>query len=260
MAGMERHLLGLGEEVVRVAVQRQASDPLDRHDLLRDDLRRIEEVEVEVVLARLLEVRGQSLRYAQNITDVDESILDNSGYQAWMTLKGTTFDSKTWNAYVNTVTSQAIPGAVEFARYADSNGYTIDGKRSIWPWRDWLISAFNKDMPFDQFTIEQIAGDLLPNASIEQRVAAAHALGLGEVRERLEVENLGGTLRRPLRPGARRPEQQRHGGACTDLQKTTPSDRNPHALTHRRHLLMTPDRDFDNQARGKNPRDPCARS
>src|SRR6266404_5545689 len=58
------------------------------------------------------------------VLDVDESIIDNSGYQAWMTLKGTTFDSKTWNAYVNTVTSQVIPGAVEFARYADSKGVT----------------------------------------------------------------------------------------------------------------------------------------
>ncbi len=59
------------------------------------------------------------------VLDVDESIIDNSGYQAWMTLKGTTFDSKTWNAYVNTVTSQVIPGAVEFARYADSKGVKV---------------------------------------------------------------------------------------------------------------------------------------
>jgi acid phosphatase len=59
------------------------------------------------------------------IVDVDETILDNSGYQAWMTLKGTTFDPKTWNAYVNTVTSLAIPGAVEFARYADGKGVKV---------------------------------------------------------------------------------------------------------------------------------------
>src|SRR5258705_2033850 len=59
------------------------------------------------------------------VLDVDESIIDNSGYQAWMTLKGATFDSKTWNAYVNTVTSQVIPGAVEFARYADSKGVKV---------------------------------------------------------------------------------------------------------------------------------------
>jgi len=60
---------------------------------------------------------------------------------------------------------------LDLARYADSNGYTIDGKRSIWPWRDWLINAFNKDMPFDQFTIEQIAGDMLPNPTKDQIVA-----------------------------------------------------------------------------------------
>lgn len=59
------------------------------------------------------------------ILDVDESILDNSGYQAWMTLKGTSFDPKTWNAYVKTVTSQPIPGALEFANYADSKGVKV---------------------------------------------------------------------------------------------------------------------------------------
>ena len=59
------------------------------------------------------------------ILDVDETILDNSGYQAWMTAKGTTFDPKTWNAYVNTVTSLAIPGAVEFTRYAAAKGVKV---------------------------------------------------------------------------------------------------------------------------------------
>jgi 5'-nucleotidase (lipoprotein e(P4) family) len=59
------------------------------------------------------------------ILDVDETIIDNSAYQAWMALKDTSFDPKTWNAYVNTVTSQAIPGAVEFARYADGRGVRV---------------------------------------------------------------------------------------------------------------------------------------
>ena len=59
------------------------------------------------------------------VLDVDESILDNSAYQAWMTLQATTFDPKTWNAYVNTVSSRAIPGAVEFARYASSRGVKV---------------------------------------------------------------------------------------------------------------------------------------
>lgn len=57
------------------------------------------------------------------------------------------------------------------ARYADSNGYSIDAPRSIWPYRDWVVTALNADMPFDQFTIEQLAGDLLPNPSKEQLIA-----------------------------------------------------------------------------------------
>jgi hypothetical protein len=57
------------------------------------------------------------------------------------------------------------------ARYADSNGYTIDGERVMWPYRDWVIQALNEDKPFDQFTIEQLAGDLLPNPTKAQLVA-----------------------------------------------------------------------------------------
>ena len=57
------------------------------------------------------------------------------------------------------------------ARYADSNGYSVDAPRQIWKYRDWVIDAFNRDLPFNQFTIEQLAGDLLPNATDEQRVA-----------------------------------------------------------------------------------------
>jgi hypothetical protein len=57
------------------------------------------------------------------------------------------------------------------ARYADSNGYSIDAPRQIWKFRDWVIDAFNADMPFDQFTIQQLAGDLLPNATEAQKIA-----------------------------------------------------------------------------------------
>lgn len=60
---------------------------------------------------------------------------------------------------------------LDAARYADSNGYTIDGPREIWRYRDWVIDALNQDMSFHQFTIEQLAGDLLPNATLAQRVA-----------------------------------------------------------------------------------------
>lgn len=57
------------------------------------------------------------------------------------------------------------------ARYADSNGYSIDAPRSIWKYRDWVVQALNADLPFDQFTIEQLAGDLLPEATVDQKVA-----------------------------------------------------------------------------------------
>lgn len=62
---------------------------------------------------------------------------------------------------------------MDLARYADSKGYEKDGHREIWAYRDWLIKAFNQDMPFNQFTIEQLAGDLLPNPAPEQYIATA---------------------------------------------------------------------------------------
>ncbi len=60
---------------------------------------------------------------------------------------------------------------LDLARYADSNGFTIDGRRSMWPYRDWVIRAIADDQPFDQFTVEQLAGDLLPSPSNAQLVA-----------------------------------------------------------------------------------------
>ncbi len=57
------------------------------------------------------------------------------------------------------------------ARYADSNGFTIDGPRIMWPYRDWVIDAVNRDLPFDQFTIEQLAGDQLPEPTKFQQIA-----------------------------------------------------------------------------------------
>ena len=59
------------------------------------------------------------------------------------------------------------------ARYADSSGYQTDAERSMWRYRDWVIDAYNANKPFDQFTIEQLAGDLLPDATLEQRIATA---------------------------------------------------------------------------------------
>jgi mono/diheme cytochrome c family protein len=61
---------------------------------------------------------------------------------------------------------------LDLARYADSNGYEKDRLRTMWKYRDWVIKALNDDMPFDQFTVEQIAGDMLPNATTDQQIAS----------------------------------------------------------------------------------------
>ena len=61
---------------------------------------------------------------------------------------------------------------LDAARYADTNGYQTDGTRSMWRWRDWVIDAFNRNLPFDQFTLEQLAGDMLPDATRAQIVAS----------------------------------------------------------------------------------------
>ena len=75
---------------------------------------------------------------------------------------------------------------MDLARYADSEGLGVDGRRQVWKYRDWLISAFNGDKPYDQFTIEQLAGDLLPNATLDQRIATTfHRL--------TQANNEGGT-------------------------------------------------------------------
>ena len=82
------------------------------------------------------------------------------------------------------------------ARYADSSGYQTDAPRQMWRYRDWVIDAYNENMPFDQFTIEQIAGDMLPDASLEQRIATAFNRNHGQngeggiVPEEFLVENV----------------------------------------------------------------------
>jgi mono/diheme cytochrome c family protein len=82
------------------------------------------------------------------------------------------------------------------ARYADSNGYSIDSLREMWPYRDWVIAALNADLPFDRFTLEQLAGDLLPNPTKAQLVATGfHRNTLineegGTDREQFRVESV----------------------------------------------------------------------
>ena len=82
------------------------------------------------------------------------------------------------------------------ARYADSNGYQNDFARNMSPWRDWVIAAFNRHMPYDQFVTEQLAGDLLPDATLQQRIATGFnrnhrtVTEAGSIEEEWHVENV----------------------------------------------------------------------
>lgn len=85
---------------------------------------------------------------------------------------------------------------LEAARYADTDGFQKDPTRNMWPWRDWLVKALNTNMPFDQFTIEMLAGDLLSSATLEQKLATAfnrnHTFNGegGRIPEETRVENV----------------------------------------------------------------------
>jgi Protein of unknown function (DUF1553)/Protein of unknown function (DUF1549)/Concanavalin A-like lectin/glucanases superfamily/Planctomycete cytochrome C len=83
---------------------------------------------------------------------------------------------------------------LDLSRYADTHGYLIDSQRDMWKWRDWVIDAFNRNMPYDRFGIEQLAGDLLPDATVSQRLATAfnrnHMINFeaGAIPEEYQVE------------------------------------------------------------------------
>ncbi|MBI5693088.1 MAG: PSD1 domain-containing protein [Verrucomicrobia bacterium] len=85
---------------------------------------------------------------------------------------------------------------LDLARYADTSGYQGDPERTMWPWRDWVVQALNANLPYDQFTIAQLAGDLLPEATREQRIASGfHRNNMfngegGRIAEETRVENV----------------------------------------------------------------------
>src|SRR5262245_1189032 len=138
-------------------------NPIDRFILARlekEGLRPSPEASKETIIRRLsLDLIG--LPPAPK--EVDQFVADNSpgAYEKLVDrLLASPHYGERW----------ALPW-LDLARYADSNGYERDVPRIMWKYRDWVINAFNKDMPFDQFTIEQIAGDMLPNATLDQKIA-----------------------------------------------------------------------------------------
>ena len=97
------------------------------------------------------------------IAEVDAFLVDTSD-QAYERLVDRLLQSERYGEHMGR-------SWLDAARFADTHGLHLDNERSIWPYRDWVIKSFNQNMPFDQFTIEQLAGDLLPEPSLSQRVA-----------------------------------------------------------------------------------------
>ena len=97
------------------------------------------------------------------LQEVDAFLADNSPH-AWETVVDRLLNSPRYGEHMAVAWLDA-------ARYADTSGYQNDGPRSMWRWRDWVIDAFNRNLPYDQFTVEQIAGDLLPAPTLDQRIA-----------------------------------------------------------------------------------------
>jgi hypothetical protein len=85
---------------------------------------------------------------------------------------------------------------LDSARYSDTNGFQGDPERTMWPWRDWVVRVFNANMPYDQFTVEQLAGDMIPDATHEQKLASGfhrnnmHNGEGGRIPEETRVENV----------------------------------------------------------------------
>ncbi|MFM9000312.1 MAG: PSD1 and planctomycete cytochrome C domain-containing protein [Opitutia bacterium] len=137
--------------------------------------------EIDAFLARALKARGLTPNgEADRLTLLRRAALDLTGLpptdadrEAFLADKS----PEAWSKAVDRLMASPHYGEMmamqwlDFARYADSNGFQSDTQRTMWPWRDWVIKAFNDNKPFDRFTVEQLAGDLLPGATPDQIVA-----------------------------------------------------------------------------------------
>ena len=133
------------------------------------------------VLARLQDAQLEPAAAADQVTLIRRLSLDLTGLPASIREVDRFVNDRRPRAYEKLIDrllasehygERMAQGWLDLARYGDTNGYENDSDRSMWLYRDWVINAFNTNMPFDRFTIEQIAGDLLPNASQSQQIAS----------------------------------------------------------------------------------------
>ena len=137
---------------------------VDRFSLSRMEAAGIEpsaDAARETLIRRVsLDLRG----FPPTLEEVDQFVQDN--------------DAKAYEKMVDRMLASPHFGEkmariwMDLGRYGDTNGYHYDSTRQVWLWRDWVINAYNNNMPFDQFTVEQLAGDLLPDATTDQKVAS----------------------------------------------------------------------------------------
>ncbi|MBM62977.1 MAG: hypothetical protein CL484_08530 [Acidobacteria bacterium] len=134
------------------------------------------------VLSRLEEEGRTPSAEADLMTLIRRSTLDLTGLPPTEELIAAALNDDSPDAYERHIDRLlASPGYgermagewLDGARYADTSGYQTDAERTMWPYRDWVINAYNSNMPFDQFTVDQLAGDLLPDATVDQKIATA---------------------------------------------------------------------------------------
>ena len=138
--------------------------------------------EIDAFILARLEKEGLSpSREADRATLIRRVTFDLTGLPPTIDEVEAFLADKTPNAYEKVVDRLLASTAfgermaqfwLDLARYADTNGYHIDNHRDMWKWREWVINAFNRDMPFDEFTVQQLAGDMLAGATIEQKIAS----------------------------------------------------------------------------------------
>ena len=148
-------------KVDKAAWSRTGIDPFILARLERESLAPSPEASKETLIRRLsLDLTG----LPPTLEEVDDFLMDNSA-GAYETAVDRLMASPRYGEHMSVAWLDA-------ARYSDTNGYQQDRTRSMWPWRDWVIDAINNNMPYDQFSVEQLAGDLLLNASTKQVLAS----------------------------------------------------------------------------------------